>query len=135
MLKKLTQSWRELKKADPGKRFQERYRHRQQQGGSGLRKPLFIGAGVLVMAAGLFFLPAPGPGFLILFFGAGLVAQESLFAARALDRVEVWLRALAEWGTRVWKSSPVPVRVLLVLAGLALAAGATFVSYRLVFAG
>ena len=53
----------------------------------------------------------------------------------ALGRMEVWLRALAEWGMRVWKSSRMPVRILLVLAGLALAAGAALVSYCLVFAG
>ncbi|HEV2735165.1 MAG TPA: PGPGW domain-containing protein [Longimicrobiaceae bacterium] len=134
MLDKLKKSWHEIEEADPGSRFQERYRQRQRQGGSGPRKPLFIGGGIAIMVAGVFFLPAPGPGFLILFIGAGLLAQESLLAARALDRTEVKLRALAGWGMRVWRSSPLPVKVLLVLVGAALAAGAAYLGYRVVFA-
>ncbi len=57
------------------------------------------------MAAGLFFLPAPGPGFLILFAGAALLAEESLTAARALDWTEVRLRRLAKWGRRAWRAA------------------------------
>lgn len=134
MLQRLKESWHDLKRGAPGERFQEHYRQRQKGGGSGWRKPLFIGGGILVMAAGLFFLPAPGPGFLILFVGGGLLAQESLIAARALDWTEVRLRTLAAWGLRVWKRSPLPVKILLVIVGLGLAAGAAYLGYRLMFA-
>jgi len=134
MLRKLKESWHHLKRGAPGERFQEHYRRRQEAGGSRWRKPLFIGGGVLVMAAGLFFLPAPGPGFLILFLGGGLLAQESLRAARALDWAEVRLRKIAGWGLGVWKRSPLPVKVLLVIVGLGLAAGAAYLGYRLMFA-
>lgn len=50
---------------------------------------------------------APGPGFLILFVGGGL---------------------------RVWKRSPLPMKILLVIVGLALAAGAAYLGYRIRFA-
>ena len=133
MLQKLKESWRELKEAEPGERFTQHYERRQRSGRSGARKPLFIGGGVLVMAAGIFFLPAPGPGFLILFLGAGMIAQESRPAARSLDRVELLVRRVAAWGLRVWKRSPLPVKALIVLVALALAAGAAYLAYTLLF--
>ena len=133
MLDKLQDSWRELKNAAPGERFQQRFHQRQKDQHTRWRKPLFIGGGILVMGAGLFFLPAPGPRFLILFLGGGLLAQESLLAARALDWTELRVRQLAAWGLKVWQKSPMPVKILLVLVGLALAAGAAILGYRLVF--
>ena len=133
MLRKVKESWREIKEAEPGERFMRRYEQRQRSGRSGVGKPLFIGGGVLVMAAGIFFLPAPGPGFLIIFLGAGMVAQESRPAARALDRIELLVRRVAGWGLRVWKRSPLPVKALIVLLALALAAGAAYLAYWLLF--
>ncbi|CAA9372473.1 MAG: hypothetical protein AVDCRST_MAG89-4713 [uncultured Gemmatimonadetes bacterium] len=134
MLKKIKRSWHELKEGEPGKRFQDRYDKRQQDGGSGWKKPVFIGGGALIFAAGIFFLPAPGPGFLIIFLGAGLIAPASRFAARMLDRAELLIRRVAGWGLRVWKRSPIPVKALIVLLGLALAAGAAYLAYRWFFA-
>jgi uncharacterized protein (TIGR02611 family) len=134
MFKKIKRSWHELRDREPGRRFQEHYEQRQENGGSGWNKPVFIGGGALIFAAGIFFLPAPGPGFLIIFLGAGMIAQESRFAARMLDHAEVLIRKVAVWGLRVWKRSSIPVKVLLVLVGLALAAGAAYLAYRLFFA-
>lgn len=134
MLRKLKESWHKLKDAEPGERFTRHFERRRRSGGSGLWKPLFIGGGVLVMAAGIFFLPAPGPGFLILFLGAGMIAQESRPAARALDRTEILLRRVAAWGLRVWKRSSLPVKAIIVLVVLALAASAAYLTYRLLFA-
>ena len=39
-------------------------------------------------------MPAPGPGLLIVFIGACMLADESLTVARALDRAELALRRL-----------------------------------------
>lgn len=134
MLRKLKKSWNELKDHEPGRRFQERYQrvHQRRQGGA--RKLLFIGGGVLVMAAGVFFLPAPGPGFLVLALGAGLLAQESLAAARALDWSEVRLRRLAAWGVQAWRGATVPAKGALVFAAILVAAGTAYVAYQLIFA-
>jgi hypothetical protein len=43
----------------------------------------------------------PGPGILALLLGAVLVAEESLFAARLLDRADVWIsRKYDAWRAR-----------------------------------
>jgi uncharacterized protein (TIGR02611 family) len=134
MFEQLKDAWHDFKQAPPGERFRRRYRERREGEPSGVRKPLTIAAGVLIVAAGLFFLPAPGPGFLIVLLGAALVAQESRLAARALDRTEVRLRALVAWGRGVWARASGPTTALLVLGVLALAAGAAYGAYRLLFA-
>jgi hypothetical protein len=41
----------------------------------------------------VFFLPAPGPGTVFLVLGAALMAEQSRWIARALDRAELLLRA------------------------------------------
>ena len=130
----LRDRWRELKAGTPGERFQERYRSRQQDGRGTWRKLLFVGGGILVMAAGVFFLPAPGPGMLILLVGAGMVAQESRHAARALDWAEVRLRALTAASVGLWRRSPPAGKALLLLLAAALAGGVVFGAYQLVFA-
>jgi len=104
MLQRLKKNWRELKAGIPGERFQKRYRQKQRSPAGWLHRFLFLAGGMLVMAAGLFFLPAPGPGFVILLIGAGLLAEESLAAARALDWTEIRLRRAGRWGKRLWRS-------------------------------
>jgi putative transmembrane protein PGPGW len=91
MFHKLKQSWRDLQQGQPGQRFQDRWRQRRPAGPA--RKILVIGSGIVVFAAGLFFLPAPGPGTVLLVLGAALVAEESQWIARALDRAEMLVRA------------------------------------------
>ncbi|HEX8299147.1 MAG TPA: PGPGW domain-containing protein, partial [Rubricoccaceae bacterium] len=86
-----------------------------------------------VLAAGVFLLPAPGPGFLVVALGAALVAQESLAAARAADKTEVWLRGVAAWGIRVWRRSSGGVKGLIVLAALALAGLGAWAAYHVIF--
>jgi hypothetical protein len=92
MFHKLKQSWRDLQQGQPGRRFEDRWRQKRPK--SPARKILAIGSGVVVFAAGLFFLPAPGPGTVLLVLGAALVAEESRWVARALDRAETLLRAV-----------------------------------------
>lgn len=133
MLQRLKRSWEEFERGTPGKRFQERYERRQKKGGGTLAKVFYVGGGIVVLAAGLFFLPAPGPGFLILFLGAGMIAQESLAAARVLDWIEPRIRAVLRWARDVWNRSSMPVKALLVLVAAALAAGAAYVAYRTFF--
>jgi putative transmembrane protein PGPGW len=90
MFHKLKQSWRSLQQGEPGGRFEERWR-RKKPGGLA-RKILVLGSGGIVFAAGVFFLPAPGPGTLLLVLGAALMAEESRWIARTLDRAELLLR-------------------------------------------
>jgi hypothetical protein len=83
---------------EPGRRFQNLFQRHHRPGRNVLARILALLGGTLVLAAGVFFLFAPGPGVLVLLLGAGLIARESEAAARLLDRVEVrirgWIAAL-----------------------------------------
>jgi hypothetical protein len=102
MFRRIRRSWQRFKNDRPGERFQEQFRRRRFSR-STLQKALFIGGGALLMGAGFFFLFVPGPGLLVMLIGAILIAQQSLLAARALDWLEVRLRALLARGLRLWK--------------------------------
>ncbi|HET9439005.1 MAG TPA: PGPGW domain-containing protein [Longimicrobiales bacterium] len=134
MLQALKDHWQDLKRGRPGHRFQDHYRNRHESGGHGLRKALFIGAGALIVAAGIFFLPAPGPGFLIIFLGGGLMAQESLAAARVLDWLELRVRAVANWALRNWQQASTPARAAIALFGLIVVGGAGYAAYQIFLA-
>jgi uncharacterized protein (TIGR02611 family) len=54
---------------------------------SGVRKPLVLIIGSLIVIAGIIFLPLPGPGWVIIFAGFALLATEFTFA----ERVQDWL--------------------------------------------
>ncbi len=81
-------AWQDLKRGEPGRRFQSRYERAHRAARGGLRKWSLIVAGLLLVLAGVAFLPLPGPGMLIIAAGAVLMAEESLSAARALDWLE-----------------------------------------------
>ena len=134
MLEKLKQSWRDFEEGPPGERFQQRFKRHQQSRRGAFSKPLFITAGILITVVGVFFLPAPGPGTLILLIGAGLIAQEFLLAARALDWTELRVRKLAAWGLEVWRHTSLLMKVLLMLSVMALVAAGGFAAYKLLLA-
>lgn len=94
MIERLKRRWARLRDDPAGERFQRRYDRRHAEGTTALRRWGYIGLGVVVVAAGIFFLPAPGPGMVIIALGAGLIAQESRTAARGLDRTELRIRRL-----------------------------------------
>ncbi len=131
MLQGLKEHWQDLKRGRPGRRFQDHYRKHHAAGGSKLRKALFIGAGALIVAAGIFFLPAPGPGFLIVLLGGGVMAQGSRTAARVLDWCELRLRSVAHWGLRTWRGASLPARAAIALVALVLAGGAGYAAYQI----
>ncbi len=131
MLEKLKQGWRDFEEGPPGERFQQRFKRHQQSTRGALSKSLFITAGILIMVAGIFFLPAPGPGALILLIGAGLIAQEFLLAARALDWAELRVRKLAAWSLETWHRTSLGQKVVLMLFAMTLAAAAGFGAYGL----
>ena len=134
MFEKLKQSWRDFEEDTPGKRFQDYYKRRHQSRQSAWRKALFIAGGLLIVAAGVFMLIAPGPGLLVVFLGAVLIAQQSLLAARTLDWLELRLRALAAQSLRMWRCAPRVVKALLVVLAIALTGALAFGTYLLLFA-
>lgn len=94
MLKRLRAAWRPLKDGTPGKRFQEIHDSRKAQRRGRPWRFLFIAGGIAIVAVGIVLLPAPGPGWLVIFLGAGLLAQESMVIARTLDAVELRIRRM-----------------------------------------
>jgi Putative transmembrane protein (PGPGW) len=91
MIGELKQHYEELKAGPPGKRFQELHRRRAARGKR--RKSLVIAAAIALIAIGIAMLVLPGPGLIFLVGGVGLIAQELLVVARALDALELQLRS------------------------------------------
>jgi hypothetical protein len=121
MFAHLKQQWQALMTGKPGTRFQQYHLRRHYAGRGRLRKLLVMTAGTVFFAAGIFFLAAPGPGLILLLAGASLIAEESYLAARAFDRIELWLlriRRLAGRVARTWQRSTVFKRLIILLAAV-----------------
>ena len=103
MLEALKNGWRQFRSDPPGERFKAAFRRRQRSPRGPAHKLVAIGGGSMLVAAGVFFLPAPGPGSVILVIGAVLIAQESCAAARFFDGAEVRARKLAERLLSRWR--------------------------------
>ena len=93
MLVKLGRRWSEFKALPAGERFQAV--HAKQSGGPTWVKAVVVAAAVLAFAIGIVLMFIPGPA--IAFFGlaGALIATESAWVARTLDRGEVAARNLA----------------------------------------
>jgi hypothetical protein len=93
--RQLRKGWTELKASKPGERFQDTY-HRQKQadrGRSAAARWLRPIVALLSFAIGVVLAFIPGPAVVFFALSATLLATQSLYVARALDRTEVWLRA------------------------------------------
>jgi hypothetical protein len=102
-------SWDRFVHTTPGRRFYERYKRKQEAKGSAWKRCAFVCGGILICLAGIFFLAVPGPGLLILAVGLALIAQESAWLARLLDRAEIRLRKLLKrfsCKARGWRTPP-----------------------------
>ena len=77
-----------------------------------------VGFGIIIV--GLLLLPLPGPGWVIIFLGLGLLATEYEWSRRLLEYAR---RQLSRWVDWV-KAQPVYIRALLGLAGVAIIAAA-----------
>lgn len=123
MFDEMKATWRAFREADPGERFLRYHERLKEQGGKGRVVRMLLG--VLLVAAGVAMLVLPGPGILGLLFGVALVAGDSERLAKALDRLEVRARRVANRARHRWRVLGVPARVALVtLAGLVAGAGA-----------
>ena len=94
MLAKLQRKWRELKALPPGKRFQTV--HQRQSGAPAWVKPVLIVSAVIAFAIGILLTVLPGPAVVFYALAGALVATESAWVARWLDRGEVELRKLVK---------------------------------------
>jgi hypothetical protein len=133
MLSRLKESWRAFRDADPGHRFTDSYERRQQSGRGKVGTVVSIALGSVLIVGGLVGLVAPGPGLLGLAFGAALIAREFAWAARALDALELKLRAWAGAALHWWRRASLGRRGAVVLAAAAVAALAAFGVWRVLF--
>jgi uncharacterized protein (TIGR02611 family) len=87
--------------------------------------------GVAIIALGIVLLPLPGPGWVIIFAGLGVLATEYTWASRLL----VWMRRqVARWAQ--WLAhAPIWVRVLSALLTLALIAGIALAAWYIAHGG
>jgi putative transmembrane protein PGPGW len=129
MLGELKKSWRVFKRAAPGERFQTLYRERK---GHGTSRIAFALVGILLIAGGIVLLFIPGPGIPLIAFGVALLAQQSLWLAKLMDRLEPVLRRLARKGESLWKKAATPLKAALV-SGAALVVAAAIYGAYLVF--
>jgi hypothetical protein len=128
MLEKWKRSWKAFRNAPPGKRFLARHQTREDSG-SPAGRVAAVALGLVLILVGAVLLVIPGPGLIVIAFGAALVAQEFLWMAKALDRLELGLRRWYRAGRRFWKSASTAARAALA-AGAALGvAGAGYVAY------
>lgn len=115
MLEEVKEHWRSFERAEPGTRFEKLHESRSE---SAAARTVTVVLGVLLLAGGIVLLFIPGPGLLLIAFGAGLIGRESRRLARVLDRTELLLRRLARRGRDFWKGATTPVRAAVVSAGV-----------------
>ena len=127
MLAELRKHWRIFKNGRPGSRFQKLYEARKESGGPA--RIAFLAVGILLFAGGVVLLVIPGPGLPLIAFGAALLAQQSLWLARLLDRAEPILRRLVRKAVAAWKHAATPVKAAIVSVGGLGAAAAAYVGY------
>lgn len=94
MFAALKRRLRRFMAAPSGTRFRAHYERVKKAHPSALRTMLAVGVGLILLAAGLAMLVLPGPGILVGTVGATLIAGESLFMARLLDRIDLWATGL-----------------------------------------
>ena len=87
----LTAEWQRLKRSPPGERF-EAFNERQQQHARGPIKALYFGGAIVSLAVGVVLVFIPGPAFVFFILAGALLATQSRWVARRLDRIEVWGR-------------------------------------------
>jgi hypothetical protein len=95
MLARFKAQWRELADDSPGERFSNLHeRHRKSS--TAWLSWLYLGLTVVFLAVGVILSFIPGPAFVFFALAAGLLAIQSRWCAKQLDRGEVV-------GRRLWK--------------------------------
>ena len=117
-----------FKRAEPGTRFQKLYQARSH---STLPRIAVTILGILLAAGGVVLLFIPGPGLLLIVFGAGLLAQRSRWLSRRLDRWEILSRRLAHRSRSFWNRATAPFRAVIVAIGVAVAGLAGYAAWVL----
>ncbi len=130
------QQWRSYSRGRPGKRFQERYRRRQESGPGkwGVSRILNLTLGILIVAVSAVGGLLPGPGWGTAIIGFALIAGEFHPAARLLDRMELALRAFLQLLRDTWGHSWAG-KALIIIATAVIVSILAYTTYALLFAG
>ena len=126
--------WRSFSRGRPGKRFQDRYRRRQELGHGqlGVRRAFNLTLGILIVAVSAVGGLLPGPGWGTAIIGFALIAGEFLPAARLLDRVELQLRGFWQFVRDIWGHSWAGKVVVIAVTTLVIVA-LGYATYSLLF--
>jgi len=89
-------------------------------------KILIAALGGLVVASGIVLIPLPGPGWLIVILGLTIWAIEFVWARHLLRFTREKVRSWTRWAGR----QPLPVRILIGLAGLVFVATVAFLTLK-----
>ncbi len=127
--------WRSFSRGRPGKRFQDRYRRRQERGHGrwGVLRIFNLTLGVLIVAVSAVGGLLPGPGWGTAIIGFALIAGEFLPAARLLDRAELQLRHFWQFVRDIWGHSWAG-KVLVTTVAMLIIAVLGYATYSLLFA-
>ena len=90
----LAAEWQRLKRSPPGERF-EAFNERQQRRARGPIKALYLAGAVVSLAVAVVLVFIPGPAFVFFILAGALLAAQSRWVARRLDRLEVTGRETA----------------------------------------
>lgn len=101
MLSALREQWHKLKRLPPGERFQTF--HREQEKKSAWVKVGYAALSVVLFALGVVFAFIPGPAVVFFALCAAVLAAQSAFIARWLDRGEVKGRRIAQDVRAAWQ--------------------------------
>jgi uncharacterized protein (TIGR02611 family) len=134
MLRQLHEQWRDVTRAKPGTRFQNRYERRKGRRCHAFVKPFYLALGGALLLTGIVLMPAPGPGILVALIGAGMVAEESLVAARAFDAIELKARSAIRAALRLWKRASATLKAFIAVTAASVAGVAGWMTYAILFA-
>lgn len=137
MIEQAKESWQEFKDSEPGERFQDRYKRRQQEEHGRWSKGaiLNVALGLLIIAGGLLIGLVPGPGGFIAIFGLGLIGSEFQPIAKALDWTELKVRAAASWAKNIWDVLPIGGKIVVGALAIVVVAAVAYGGYVLFFSG
>ncbi len=137
MIDQAKRAWQEFRRSQPGDRFQERYKRRQQttRGAFDPRNLLYLGGGVAIIIVGVLLAPIPGPGGIIGFVGLAMIGSIFLPVARALDWGELRARGIVRWAGDVWQVLPLGMKVVIGLLAAIIVVTAGYGVYQVMLSG
>jgi hypothetical protein len=131
--KAVRQTMAQMRRSRPGHRFQDYHdkAKRSDNKPNPLRRLIRIAAALVMTAIGIFLVVVPGPAIPFFFVAGALLATESRIVAKAMDWIELRLRAAYGWGHKYWRRLPMSARIALMVMMSAFSLAGAYFSYRL----